>query len=141
MATRLLFVKRLSRWVKATTKDFSSSSFLSSDSIYALNGLYIGARILYPTTTFTNPRWSELNHHSSCNGRRNITLLALNDLIDNKGAKKKKMRKGRGIGLGKGKIIGRGHKEQREIKGVKLGFEGGQTPLQRKLPVNEKIHK
>lgn len=64
-------------------------------------------------------------------GRR---LLLLNDLRDNKGSRKKKTRKGRGIGSGKGKTAGRGHKGQKARGGHKLGFEGGQTPLRRLLP-------
>ncbi|KAK8921907.1 hypothetical protein KSP39_PZI020230 [Platanthera zijinensis] len=63
-----------------------------------------------------------------------VSLLKLNDLRDNKGAQQKKRRKGRGIGSGKGKTAGRGHKGQRARGGVKLGFEGGQTPLRRRLP-------
>ncbi|KAI0495410.1 hypothetical protein KFK09_021711 [Dendrobium nobile] len=62
------------------------------------------------------------------------SLLKLNDLRDNKGARKKKKRKGRGIGSGKGKTAGKGHKGQRARGGIKLGFEGGQTPLRRRLP-------
>ncbi|KAG9457086.1 hypothetical protein H6P81_001594 [Aristolochia fimbriata] len=62
------------------------------------------------------------------------TLLALNDLRDNKGARQKKKRKGRGIGSGKGKTAGRGHKGQKARGTMKFGFEGGQTPLRRRLP-------
>ncbi|XP_068643795.1 uncharacterized protein [Aristolochia californica] len=62
------------------------------------------------------------------------TLLALNDLRDNKGARQKKRRKGRGIGSGKGKTAGRGHKGQKARGTMKFGFEGGQTPLRRRLP-------
>lgn len=61
-------------------------------------------------------------------------LLALNDLRDNKGARHKRKRKGRGIGSGLGKTAGRGHKGQHARGKVKLGFEGGQTPLRRRLP-------
>ncbi|KAI3993188.1 hypothetical protein MKX01_009931 [Papaver californicum] len=57
------------------------------------------------------------------------SLLALNDLADNKGSNKKRTRKGRGIGSGKGKTGGRGHKGQRARGSHKAGFEGGQTPL------------
>ena len=62
--------------------------------------------------------------------------MRLNSLKPNKGAKKAKMRVGRGIGCGKGKTCGRGHKGQRARAGGyhKLGFEGGQMPLQRRLP-------
>ena len=50
--------------------------------------------------------------------------------------KEKRMRLGRGIGSGKGKTAGRGHKGQkaRSGGGVRRGFEGGQTPLYRRLP-------
>lgn len=66
-------------------------------------------------------------------GFRAYSLLSLNDLRDNV-PRKQKTRKGRGIGSGKGKTAGRGHKGQRARKGIKLGFEGGQTPLRRRLP-------
>ncbi|MED6205674.1 hypothetical protein PIB30_019973 [Stylosanthes scabra] len=66
-------------------------------------------------------------------GFRAYSLLALNDLRDNV-PRKQKTRKGRGIGSGKGKTAGRGHKGQRARKGSKLGFEGGQTPLRRRMP-------
>eukprot|EP00252_Welwitschia_mirabilis_P015478 TRINITY_DN3401_c0_g1_i3.p1 TRINITY_DN3401_c0_g1~~TRINITY_DN3401_c0_g1_i3.p1 ORF type:complete len:137 (-),score=4.25 TRINITY_DN3401_c0_g1_i3:71-481(-) len=65
---------------------------------------------------------------------RHVTLLSLSDLRDNKGARTKKTRKGRGIGSGKGKTCGRGHKGQKARGKVKLGFEGGQTPLRKRLP-------
>lgn len=67
-------------------------------------------------------------------GVRAYSLLALNDLRDNKGATKQKTRKGRGIGSGKGKTAGRGHKGQKARGTMKFGFEGGQTPLRRRLP-------
>ncbi|KAG0480490.1 hypothetical protein HPP92_011348 [Vanilla planifolia] len=63
-----------------------------------------------------------------------VSLLKLNELTINKGSRKKKKRKGRGIGSGKGKTAGRGHKGQRARSGVKIGFEGGQTPLRLRLP-------
>ena len=62
------------------------------------------------------------------------SLLRLNDLRDNPGARKQKTRKGRGIGSGKGKTAGRGHKGQKARGTARLGFEGGQTPLRRRLP-------
>ncbi|XP_051127514.1 uncharacterized protein LOC127248955 [Andrographis paniculata] len=62
------------------------------------------------------------------------SLLALNDLRDNPGSRKQKTRKGRGIGSGKGKTAGRGHKGQKARGTMKFGFEGGQTPLRRRLP-------
>ncbi|WVZ13524.1 hypothetical protein V8G54_011090 [Vigna mungo] len=66
-------------------------------------------------------------------GFRAYSLLSLNDLRD-KVPRKQPTRKGRGIGSGKGKTAGRGHKGQRARKGIKLGFEGGQTPLRRRVP-------
>ena len=61
------------------------------------------------------------------------SLLRLNDLRGNV-PRKQKTRKGRGIGSGKGKTAGRGHKGQKARGSGKLGFEGGQTPLRRRLP-------
>ncbi|XP_074271209.1 uncharacterized protein LOC141595131 [Silene latifolia] len=60
--------------------------------------------------------------------------LVLNDIRDNPGATKQKKRKGRGIGSGLGKTAGRGHKGQKARGTAKFGFEGGQTPLRRRLP-------
>ncbi len=61
--------------------------------------------------------------------------MKLNELRDNKGATKTSKRLGRGIGSGKGKTSGRGHKGQKSRSGVALkGFEGGQMPLHRRLP-------
>jgi large subunit ribosomal protein L15 len=51
------------------------------------------------------------------------------------GATKKKTRRGRGVGSGLGKTAGRGQKGQfARVRGFKLHFEGGQTPIQRRLP-------
>jgi large subunit ribosomal protein L15 len=62
--------------------------------------------------------------------------MYLNDLRPAEGAKKSKVRLGRGIGSTKGKTAGRGHKGQHARSGGfhKVGFEGGQMPLQRRLP-------
>lgn len=61
--------------------------------------------------------------------------MQLNELQDNKGARHRKMRVGRGIGSGKGKTAGRGGKGQTARTGVRInGFEGGQTPIHRRLP-------
>ena len=63
--------------------------------------------------------------------------MRLNTLKPADGARKDRVRVGRGIGSGLGKTAGRGHKGQyaRTCKGkVKRGFEGGQMPLQRRLP-------
>ena len=61
--------------------------------------------------------------------------MKLNELADNPGARKKRMRIGRGIGSGKGKTGGRGGKGQTARSGVRIkGFEGGQMPLHRRLP-------
>jgi large subunit ribosomal protein L15 len=61
--------------------------------------------------------------------------MKLNDIADNAGASKPRMRVGRGIGSGKGKTCGRGVKGQKARAGVVIkGFEGGQMPLHRRLP-------
>jgi large subunit ribosomal protein L15 len=61
--------------------------------------------------------------------------MKLNEIRDNKGAHYVAKRRGRGIGSGKGKTSARGGKGQTARSGVALnGFEGGQTPLHRRLP-------
>ncbi len=61
--------------------------------------------------------------------------MNLNQLSDNPNARKDRKRIGRGIGSGTGKTSGRGHKGQNSRSGVSLkGFEGGQMPLNRRLP-------
>jgi len=61
--------------------------------------------------------------------------IALNTLKPNKGSTRGKIRLGRGIGSGKGKTCGRGGKGQTARSGVSInGFEGGQTPIHRRLP-------
>ena len=61
--------------------------------------------------------------------------MRLNQLSDNPGARKARMRVGRGIGSGKGKTAGRGGKGQTARTGVAInGFEGGQMPLHMRMP-------
>ncbi|HEY3180288.1 MAG TPA: 50S ribosomal protein L15 [Casimicrobiaceae bacterium] len=62
--------------------------------------------------------------------------MRLNTIKPAAGAKKARRRVGRGIGSGLGKTAGRGHKGQKSRSGGfhKVGFEGGQMPLQRRLP-------
>lgn len=62
--------------------------------------------------------------------------MRLNELAPSLGARQKSKRLGRGIGSGLGKTSGRGHKGQRSRAGANIpaGFEGGQMPLQRRLP-------
>jgi large subunit ribosomal protein L15 len=61
--------------------------------------------------------------------------MKLNQIADNAGSRKNRMRIGRGIGSGKGKTGGRGGKGQTARSGVRIkGFEGGQMPLHRRLP-------
>lgn len=62
--------------------------------------------------------------------------MQLNTIKPANGAKKERRRVGRGIGSGLGKTAGRGHKGQKSRTGGfhKVGFEGGQMPLQRRLP-------
>ncbi|MBW4331430.1 50S ribosomal protein L15 [Stakelama sp. CBK3Z-3] len=61
--------------------------------------------------------------------------MKINELRDNEGARKGRMRVGRGIGSGKGKTAGRGQKGAKARSGVSInGFEGGQMPLHMRLP-------
>ncbi|MFK8068250.1 MAG: 50S ribosomal protein L15 [Gammaproteobacteria bacterium] len=62
--------------------------------------------------------------------------MHLNTIKPAEGAKRSRKRVGRGIGCGQGKTCGRGHKGQHSRSGGyhKVGFEGGQMPLQRRLP-------
>ena len=63
--------------------------------------------------------------------------MRLNTIKPGEGSKKNRKRVGRGIGSGLGKTCGRGHKGSFARKGggkIKAGFEGGQTPMQRRLP-------
>ena len=61
--------------------------------------------------------------------------MKLNELRDNEGATKKRMRVGRGPGSGKGKTAGRGIKGQKSRSGVAINaYEGGQMPLYQRLP-------
>ena len=62
--------------------------------------------------------------------------MRLNELQPAEGSRKNAKRVGRGIGCGSGKTCGRGHKGQKSRSGGyhKVGFEGGQMPLQRRLP-------
>ena len=61
--------------------------------------------------------------------------MKLNNIRDNDGARKGRMRVGRGIGSGKGKTAARGQKGQKSRSGVAIkGFEGGQMPLHMRLP-------
>ena len=64
--------------------------------------------------------------------------MRLNTLKPAEGARQERTRVGRGIGSGLGKTAGRGHKGSFACAGkgkIKAGFEGGQTPMQRRLPI------
>lgn len=65
-----------------------------------------------------------------------MNSMKLNELSPTEGSVKARKRVGRGIGSGLGKTCGRGHKGQRSRSGGyhKVGFEGGQMPLQRRIP-------
>ncbi|AYQ57505.1 LSU ribosomal protein L15p (L27Ae) [Bathymodiolus thermophilus thioautotrophic gill symbiont] len=65
-----------------------------------------------------------------------MNIMQLNTLAPAEGEKRDRKRVGRGIGSGFGKTCGRGHKGQKSRSGgfSKVGFEGGQMPLQRRLP-------
>ncbi len=61
----------------------------------------------------------------------------LNNIQPNEGSNRRKKRLGRGIGSGKGKTAARGTKGQKARRQIHPNFEGGQTPLQRRLPVKK----
>jgi len=67
--------------------------------------------------------------------------MRLTDLKPDPGSRPKKTRKGRGIGSGKGRTASRGTKGQTARNTVRVGFEGGQTPIQRRLPMARGIGK
>ena len=73
---------------------------------------------------------------SETDSQANAQTMRLNTLSPAPGSKKNAKRVGRGIGSGYGKTAGRGHKGQKSRSGgkVKPGFEGGQMPLQKRLP-------
>jgi large subunit ribosomal protein L15 len=61
--------------------------------------------------------------------------MKLNEIADNEGSTKPRMRVGRGVGSGKGKTAGRGVKGQKSRRGVSInGFEGGQMPIHMRVP-------
>src|SRR3954470_17154687 len=67
--------------------------------------------------------------------RKRVHTMKLNDIRDNKGARKSRVRVGRGIGSGLGKTAGRGQKGAKARSGVAInGFEGGQMPLHMRIP-------
>lgn len=63
--------------------------------------------------------------------------MKLHELKPAEGSKQRKRRLARGIGSGRGKTAGRGHKGQRSRNTINRGFEGGQTPIFRRLPVKK----
>jgi len=67
--------------------------------------------------------------------------MRLNDLKADPGSRPKKLRKGRGLGSGKGRTATRGTKGQTARNTVRVGFEGGQTPIQRRLPMKRGVGK
>src|SRR3954470_9852694 len=74
-------------------------------------------------------------HPTARQKRKRVQNMKLNDLRDNKGARKSRVRVGRGIGSGLGKTAGRGQKGAKSRSGVSVfGFEGGQMPLHMRLP-------
>ena len=66
--------------------------------------------------------------------------MNLHELSPGPGAKKKRTRVGRGIGSGQGRTAGRGDKGQKKYANVAPWFEGGQTPLHRRLPKRRGFH-
>ncbi|RZC89411.1 hypothetical protein C5167_036246 [Papaver somniferum] len=114
--------------IHQSSQIYKNPSFISTKTISSSTFSFQNQQSLYSKI---NPN----NNVSLSHGiRAYCSYLALNDLADNKGSNKKRTRKGRGIGSGKGKTGGRGHKGQRARGSHKAGFEGGQTPLRRRLP-------
>ncbi|KAJ4834986.1 hypothetical protein Tsubulata_019273 [Turnera subulata] len=95
--------------------------------------LGVGVNPLGGDDVFFNGRAAAFGCGGGGGVRGYSSLLSLNDLRDNV-PRKQKTRKGRGIGSGKGKTAGRGHKGQKARGTMKFGFEGGQTPMRRRLP-------
>lgn len=60
--------------------------------------------------------------------------MKLNELQPNEGSRSKRMRRGRGVSAGNGKTSGRGQKGQKARSKTRVGFEGGQMPLYRRIP-------
>ncbi|CAN8251615.1 unnamed protein product [Cochlearia groenlandica] len=115
-----------------------STSLINSSIHHTVKPRFISSSILQcnhsPTVFAPIPTFFASRGASSLQGiKRCYSLLSLNDLRDNV-PRKLKTRKGRGIGSGKGKTAGRGHKGQKARGTMKFGFEGGQTPLRRRLP-------
>merc|ERR1740130_1916639 len=76
-------------------------------------------------------------YHAPASGFPHGQAIALNTIAPNQGAHQNSKRLGRGIGTGKGKTCGRGHKGQKSRSGnnnPRPFFEGGQTPLHMKIP-------
>jgi large subunit ribosomal protein L15 len=88
-----------------------------------------------PSSTFSSMAAAVLPKQKSLSLEA-VQILRLNTLQDNPGAIKQKRRVGRGVGSGRGKTCGRGHKGQKARSGAKIHptFEGGQTPLFRLVP-------
>src|SRR5690606_27383006 len=86
--------------------------------------------------TGLSQKYNAASVHSATTAKASATMtIKLNDLRDNNGARKGRMRVGRGIGSGKGKTAGRGQKGQKARSGVAInGFEGGQMPLHMRIP-------
>ena len=105
-------------------------------SVVAINGVkassYVGVRI---QARVQPPRAARVAV-VQCVAEDEAERLRLNNLSPQEGARRKKTRKGRGYGAGQGGTAGYGMRGQksRSGSGIRPGFEGGQTPLYRKLP-------
>mmetsp|Transcript_15955 Transcript_15955/g.20849 ORF Transcript_15955/g.20849 Transcript_15955/m.20849 type:complete len:307 (+) Transcript_15955:157-1077(+) len=125
VSSRLLASSLSSRWVGAVACGVENSvaAFLRQN-----DNVGTGPRFM----NWFSTRPSEFSLHD----RVPVKFLSLNNLHDNPGAIKKYRRVGRGIGSSKGKTSGRGHKGQKSRSGGKVHplFEGGQTPLHKRLP-------
>lgn len=104
--------------MKSLHQTYSFSHFISKSG--AQSPLYL----------FSNPSFSPLLQSRQLSTQSD-SLLALNTLTNIPGSKKKRRRWGRGVGSGRGKLCGYGHQKSLSTP---MGFEGGQTPLYKRLP-------
>ncbi|EGG19329.1 ribosomal protein L15 [Cavenderia fasciculata] len=115
-----------SRSYITSTSSFTCKSYLNNNknnnTISINNNQLLNIK---PTTSYTSVRTIITQANE----------ISLNNLRDNPGANKKRIRLGRGIGSGRGKTSGRGHGGQKARAGhnIPRGFEGGQTPLFKKM--------
>jgi len=103
---------------------------------FVLGALYFGVPGTNREVLYSKFKRSKYKDHKTTYRAKNIMALSLNNIHPTRGSVHKKKRVGRGPGSGLGKTAGRGEKGQKSRSGysAKIGFEGGQMPLHRRLP-------